>query len=167
LIVFVSTPFFTQKAPFKTVIICRFSSRNARNDADTVKAFQNRKFPVFIGLDRYLPFYPNVVPAPTFSAASPCSYHRKVISHSDGHSVVKYKRLFAYPLTCLEWESVNAHPILKTFQHFKICPSMSSQRKGVKYSIFAKISQKIFIPQLVVSEKAKKAKVFENFFSNI
>ena len=40
-----------------------------------------------------LPFYPNVVPAPAFSAAWFCSAfrescHRKIISHSDGHSVV-------------------------------------------------------------------------------
>lgn len=40
-----------------------------------------------------LPFYPNVVPAPAFSAALfrsafRESCHRKIISHSDGHSVV-------------------------------------------------------------------------------
>ena len=28
------------------------------------------------------------IPAPT-SAALPCSYHRKVISHSDGHSILE------------------------------------------------------------------------------
>ncbi len=39
---------------------------------------------------RGAPFYPNVVSAPCL-AASLCSYHRKIISHSDGHSVVNGK----------------------------------------------------------------------------
>lgn len=37
------------------------------------------------------PFCPNVIfviPAP-ISAALPCSYHRKVISHSDGHLILE------------------------------------------------------------------------------
>ncbi len=36
------------------------------------------------------PFYPNVIPAPC-PAALPRSYHRKIISHSDGQSVVNGK----------------------------------------------------------------------------
>ena len=33
-----------------------------------------------------------------------------------------------------------------------------------KYDLFAKISQKIFIPQRVGSEKGEKSNLFENFF---
>ena len=39
------------------------------------------------------------MPAPAFSAALPCSYHRKVISHSDGHSVVGCRRKQKEPIT--------------------------------------------------------------------
>lgn len=46
-----------------------------------------------------LPLYPNVVPAPAFSAALSCSYHRKIISHSDGHSVVNGKTKSRYTET--------------------------------------------------------------------
>ena len=48
----------------------------------------------------FSPFYPNVVfviPAP-ISAASPCSYHRKVISHSDGHSILENQINFNFDL---------------------------------------------------------------------
>ncbi len=48
------------------------------------------------------------MPAPC-SAASPCSYHRKVISHSDGYSVFKEHRR-KYPLTHLELRH-NLHPL--------------------------------------------------------
>lgn len=40
---------------------------------------------------RYVPFCPNGVPASVFLAALSCSYHRKIISQSDGHSVVNSK----------------------------------------------------------------------------
>ena len=72
------------------------------------------------------------------TAASPCSYHRKIISHSDGHSVVKYKRL-------------------------KNTPSRSSQRKGVKYSIFAKFSRKNFYPSISRQREGQKYYLFAKF----
>jgi len=78
---------------FKTCEKCGFFNRNTPNDADIVKTFSIWKSTDFYSSRAILPFYPNVVPAPAFSAALFRSFHRKIISHSDGHSVVKYKRL--------------------------------------------------------------------------
>ena len=53
----------------------------------------------FFLLDFCLPFSPNVVPAPC-QAALLRSYRRKVISHSDGHSIVKVHK----SLLLTNWE---------------------------------------------------------------
>ena len=115
-IAFVKGLFLPEKAPFKTSRIHGFSNRNAADDAEAVQRFCKRNSAKIRGLDRKvafptnrrnhgcktelflekfadcLPFSPNVVflclPR-NFTAALPRSYHRKVVSLSDGHSVVK------------------------------------------------------------------------------
>ena len=87
----------TDFSQFKTCKKYEFFNRNTPNDADIVKTFSVWKNTDFYSSRAILPFYPNVVPAPAFSVALFCSYHRKIISHSDGHSVVKYKRFLFTP----------------------------------------------------------------------
>ena len=100
---------------------------------------------------------------PYFSAALFRSYHRKIISHSDGHSVVKYKRLKIIPSRSSRRKGQKIQSFWKiSWKNFY--PSISRQREGQKYDLFSKISRKIFIPQRVGSEKDEKSNLFENFF---
>ena len=57
---------------------------------DIVQGFSIAKISTFIVQERFLPFHPNVVSLCllwTFTTALFRSYHRKIISHSDGHSL--------------------------------------------------------------------------------
>ena len=113
-IAFVEGPFLPEKVPFKTGRIHGFSNGNAVDDTEAVWRSHKKKSAKNYGLDRKaafptnrrnhgcktelflekfadcLPFSPNVVflflPR-NLTAASPSSYLRSVISHSDGHSV--------------------------------------------------------------------------------
>ncbi len=62
--------------------------------------FQSEKTTGILNFFAVLPECCFCMPDP-YQAASPCSYHRKVISHSDGHSIFKEHRR-KYPLTYLE-----------------------------------------------------------------
>ena len=70
------------------------------------------------------PFYLNVVPAPVFSAALFRSYHRKIISHSDGHSVVDRQNKKAD--TQKHQKSAGA---LLTLQNDVLCNGFEIQRR--------------------------------------
>jgi len=81
----------TDFSQFKTYEKCGFFNRNASNDADIVKIVSDWKSTHFYSSRAFLPFYPNVVflclPG-SFTPALSRSFHRKIIFHSDGHSVV-------------------------------------------------------------------------------
>ena len=87
----------TDFSQFKTCEKHGIFNRNTPNGAVIVKVFSVWKNTDFYSSRAILPFYPNVVPAPAFSAALFRSFHRKIISHSDGYSVVKYKWLLITP----------------------------------------------------------------------
>ncbi|XVG96075.1 hypothetical protein ACGCUQ_06515 [Eubacteriales bacterium KG127] len=86
----------TDFSQFKTCEKYGIFNRNTPNDADIVKTFSVWKSTDFYSSRAILPFYPNVVPAPAFQRRFLARSHKESlggVSHSDGHSVVKYKRL--------------------------------------------------------------------------
>lgn len=91
-VVFVSRAFWADFSQFKTYEKCGFFNRNASNDADIVKNVSDWKSTHFFSSRAILPFFPKVVflclPG-SFTPTLSRSFHRKIISHSDGHSVVK------------------------------------------------------------------------------
>ena len=90
----------TDFSQFKTCEKHSFCDRNTPNDADIVKTYSVWKNTDFYSSRANLPFYPNVVPAPAFQRRFLARSHRGSlggVSHSDGHSVVKYKRLLITP----------------------------------------------------------------------
>lgn len=73
-----------------------------------------------------LPLYPNVVPAPAFSAALSRSYHRKTISHSGGHSVVN--RQDKKPI---HRDIENRRELCSGFKMMKLCIGFKIQIRSI------------------------------------
>ena len=111
----------TDFSQFKTCKKYGFFNRNTPNDADIIKTFSVWKSTDFYCSRAILPFYPNVVPAPAFQ-----------------------RRCFAHIIA-------KSYPIRTVIQLLStsglICPSISSQREGLKIQPFQKLfylTSKIF-----------------------
>lgn len=90
----------TDFSQFKTCEKYGFCDRKTPNDADIVKTYSVWKNTDFHSSRANLPFYPKVVPAPAFQRRFLARSHKRSlggVSHSDGHSIVKYKRLKIAP----------------------------------------------------------------------
>ena len=148
----------TDFSQFKTCKKYGFFNKNTPNDVDIVKTFSVWKSTDFYSSRAILPFYPNVVPAPAFSAALFRSRRRKLCIAYFRAKHEKYAHAVAPPLPKKSNDFsgtptvlAKSYPIRTVIQLFStsglICPSMSSHREGQKYNRFAKKSQKIYIPQ--------------------
>ena len=79
----------TDFSQFNTCEKHGFCDRNAPNDADIVKTYSVWKNTDFYSSRANLPFYPNIVPAPAFSAAFSRSFLSEVLAEYPIQTVIQ------------------------------------------------------------------------------